>query len=111
MKTLGLFVLLTLFCMATGMVAQGIMFKTGCCSKSVRVLIPKERVKHVATTSDHCHRKAIVVTTVCDKRFCLEGRWDWAEELLRHFETVSANKTSVPAPFNQTSCEKYIQLT
>ncbi|XP_019722910.1 uncharacterized protein LOC109514342 isoform X2 [Hippocampus comes] len=113
MKTLAPLTLLTLVCfVSAGLVSQEFLLKERCCLNSSSIRIPKEKVTHVEMTPAGCKHNAIVVTSVCGKRFCLKDSWNWAIKLLQRFETVSVNKTSLPAPFNQTRCKnnRYVEM-
>nr|XP_057933942.1 uncharacterized protein LOC131132370 isoform X3 [Doryrhamphus excisus] len=90
--------------------SPAIVLKEGCCEGCSKTAIPWERVQRVERTPNVCKRKAIVVTTVCGKRFCIQANWKWSKTLLTEFERLSANKTLVPPPFNQTRCSKDVQV-
>ncbi|XP_042274967.1 C-C motif chemokine 7-like [Thunnus maccoyii] len=109
MKTLAAFILLTLICFlhhsSAGPHRVGFMSEVGCCMNHTRKIIPKQRVKHVEETPSHCPTKAIVVTSVCDKKFCFDPDFRWAKRLLAVFENFP-DKTSPPAPFNRSKCGK-----
>ncbi|XP_067460802.1 uncharacterized protein [Thunnus thynnus] len=109
MKTLATFILLTLICFLhhSSAVPYMVRFMTidGCCMSHTQTMIPRPKVKHVAETPSHCTTKAIVVTSVCDKEFCFDPDSQWAKRLLAVFENFP-DKTSPPAPFNRSKCEK-----
>ncbi|XP_054627832.1 C-C motif chemokine 26-like [Dunckerocampus dactyliophorus] len=110
MKTLVLLTLMCILHVSMSAVSQGILFNEGCCINRSKTAIPWERVQHVERTPNGCKRKAVVVTTVCGKKFCIEANWKWARTLLTEFERLSANKTLVPPPFNQTRCRRDVQV-
>ncbi|XP_071346218.1 C-C motif chemokine 17-like [Trachinotus anak] len=107
MKTLLTLLLLTLICflyhISAGPVAPGLMVRAGCCEKYNRTPIPKGKVTHVGRTADNCAVKAIVVSTVCNKTFCIDQDWPWADKLLTEFKK-SANV--ITSPFNQSKCDE-----
>ncbi|XP_044213075.1 C-C motif chemokine 22-like isoform X3 [Thunnus albacares] len=108
MKTLAAFILLTLICFVHHSSAtNGAAFATTvkCCVNHTRTIIPKQKVKHVVEISSGCTNKAIVVTSVCDKEYCIDPDFRWAKKLLAEFEKVP-DKTSPPAPFNRSKCGK-----
>ncbi|XP_067460679.1 C-C motif chemokine 22-like isoform X1 [Thunnus thynnus] len=109
MKTLATFILLTLICFlhhsSAGPASTGFRTTDGCCMNHTRMIIPKPKVKHVVETPRGCTTKAIVVTSVCDKEFCFDPDSQWAKRLLAVFENFP-DKTSPPAPFNRSKCEK-----
>ncbi|XP_071346090.1 C-C motif chemokine 17-like [Trachinotus anak] len=110
MKTLLTLLLLTLICflyhISAGPIAPGLMVRAGCCEKYNRTPIPKGKVTHVGRTADNCSVKAIVVITVCNKKYCIDPSWTWAKRLLSEFKQAIANTTSPRAPFNQSKCDK-----
>nr|XP_057933941.1 C-C motif chemokine 26-like isoform X2 [Doryrhamphus excisus] len=110
MKTLVLVALMCILHVGTCAVSPAIVLKEGCCEGCSKTAIPWERVQRVERTPNVCKRKAIVVTTVCGKRFCIQANWKWSKTLLTEFERLSANKTLVPPPFNQTRCSKDVQV-
>ncbi|XP_042274945.1 C-C motif chemokine 7-like [Thunnus maccoyii] len=110
MKTLATFILLTLICFLhhSSASANGAVLATtdGCCMNHTRMIIPKQKVRHVAENPSHCETKAIIVTSVCDKLYCIDPDSRWAKNLLAEFEKFP-DKTSPPAPFNRSKCRKY----
>ncbi|XP_056234424.1 C-C motif chemokine 22-like [Seriola aureovittata] len=102
MKTLLTLLFLTLICSlhhtSAGPVAVEMMVKGACCPGYNQTRIPKARVKHVAMTPDGCTDKAVVVTTVCDKKICIDPNWPWAKKLLSAFEKSAGNTASPAAP-------------
>ncbi|XP_070767217.1 C-C motif chemokine 13-like [Enoplosus armatus] len=115
MKTLETLLLLALICFLrynsvttlTAPIAPGISNKDGCCPGYSQKFIPKGKIRFVETTKSHCKPKAIIVTTVCDKRICIDPDWIWTKNLLTEFETSTANNTPPSAPFNRVSkCQK-----
>ncbi|XP_042274985.1 C-C motif chemokine 18-like [Thunnus maccoyii] len=110
MKTLAAFILLTLICFVHhSSAANGAVFATsdGYCMGHTQMKIPKQKVKHVMENPSHCTTKAIIVTSVCDRQYCIDPNFRWAKRLLAEFEKVP-DKTSPPAPFNSSKCEKEI---
>ncbi|CAK6977263.1 C-C motif chemokine 22-like isoform X2 [Scomber scombrus] len=110
MKTLPTLILLALICFlhhsSAGLVGPGLIHEESCCPSFNRTFIPKPKVKHVAMTPSRCKTTAIVVTTVCDKKSCIDPEWRWAKKLLAEFEKFTANNKSPSAPFNTSKCEK-----
>ncbi|XP_053171454.1 C-C motif chemokine 22-like isoform X1 [Scomber japonicus] len=110
MKTLPTLILLALICFlhhsSAGLFAPEFISAEPCCPSFNRRKIPKQRVKHVANTSNSCKTKAIVVTTVCDKKSCLDPEWRWAKKLLAEFEKATVYSKSPSAPFNTSWCER-----
>ncbi|XP_056234413.1 C-C motif chemokine 22-like [Seriola aureovittata] len=108
MKTLLTLLFLTLICSlhhtSAGPVAVEMMVKGACCPGYNQTRIPKAKVKHVAMTPDGCTDKAVVVTTVCNKKFCIDPSWIWARNLLKEFKKSTAGSTSPRAPFNRSRC-------
>ncbi|XP_026176014.1 C-C motif chemokine 7-like [Mastacembelus armatus] len=87
MKTLVIVVLLTVICFLHHNSAStvGSLFETGCCEGFNRTRIPKLRIKHIGKTPSHCRVNASVITTVCDKKFCIDPNWAKMKEMLIHF--------------------------
>ncbi|XP_067461348.1 C-C motif chemokine 18-like [Thunnus thynnus] len=109
MKTLAAFILLTLICFlhhsSAGPSSTEFVTKGGCCMSHTQMIIPRPKVKHVAETPSHCTTKVIVITSVCDKEYCIDPDFRWAKKLLAEFENFP-DKTSLPAPFNLSKCGK-----
>ncbi|XP_022605297.1 C-C motif chemokine 5-like [Seriola dumerili] len=110
MKTLLTLLFLTLICFlhhtSASPLATELMLKGGCCTGFNRTAVPKSKVKHVGMTPDDCTNKAVVVTTVCNKKFCIDPSWTWAQNLLEEFKKSTASSTSPRAPFNSSRCLK-----
>ncbi|TKS70473.1 hypothetical protein D9C73_004542 [Collichthys lucidus] len=107
MKTVVTLLLLTVICFQCyncGPVAPGALFRQ-CCTDSTRSPIPKGRVKHVAPPQSACNVKAMIVTTVCGNRTCIDADWKWSKKLLAEFEKSTANNLPPSAPFNVAKCE------
>ncbi|XP_022605285.1 C-C motif chemokine 5-like [Seriola dumerili] len=102
MKTLLTLLFLTLICFlhhtSASPLATELMLKGGCCTGFNRTAVPKSKVKHVGMTPDDCTNKAVVVTTVCDKKICIDPTWTWAKKLLSAFEKSAGNTASPAAP-------------
>ncbi|XP_041798915.1 C-C motif chemokine 19-like [Chelmon rostratus] len=108
MKTLVTLLLLTLICCLYHISAAPVaphLLAQQCCPVCVRKPVPKGKVKNVTMTDSGCKLKAIVVTTVCDKKICMTGNWAWAKKLLTEFEQSAAKNASESA-FNQAPCSK-----
>ncbi|KAM4593827.1 uncharacterized protein PAE49_010152 [Odontesthes bonariensis] len=97
MKTLGTLGLLALLCFlcrsSAGPSALEMIFKEGCCSQHKQIAVPKDKVKHVVMTPSLCRLKAVVVTTVMGKKFCIDPDWIWAKMKLAEFKK-SSNSSS-----------------
>ncbi|XP_044213058.1 C-C motif chemokine 22-like isoform X1 [Thunnus albacares] len=110
MKTLATFILLTLICFLHHSSASpdspGFRTTGGCCMNHTQMIIPKRKVKHVVETPRGCTTKAIVITSVCDKEYCIDPDFRWAKKLLAEFEKFP-DETSPRAPFNSSKCGKY----
>ncbi|XP_053171401.1 C-C motif chemokine 22-like isoform X2 [Scomber japonicus] len=110
MKTLPTLILLALICFlhhsSASPLGPELVSAEPCCPDFNRRLIPKSKVKHVAMTSNSCKTTAIVVTTVCDKKSCLDPDWPFAKKLLVEFEKATDNNKSLSAPFNTTKCDE-----
>ncbi|XP_062281412.1 C-C motif chemokine 14-like isoform X2 [Scomber scombrus] len=110
MKTLPTLILLALICFlhhsSAGPVAIRLIHEEPCCPSFSRRIIPKPKVKHVAKTPRRCKTTAIVVTTVCGSKSCIDPNWRWAKKLLEEFKKLTANNRSPSAPFNVVKCEK-----
>ncbi|XP_053171461.1 C-C motif chemokine 22-like isoform X2 [Scomber japonicus] len=110
MKTLPTLILLALICFlhhsSAGPMHVGLVSEEPCCPSFTQRLIPKPKVRHVARTSNSCKTPAIVVTTVCDKKSCLDPEWRWAKKLLAEFEKATVYSKSPSAPFNTSWCER-----
>ncbi|XP_045889356.1 eotaxin-like [Micropterus dolomieu] len=108
MRTLVTILLLTLICFlsyssAVG-VAASILMKKICCPNSTQMYIPKGKITDVAMTPSDCEQQAIVVKTVCNKKFCIDPNSNWAKNLLKEFKKSTANNSPPSAPFNVTRC-------
>uniref|UniRef100_A0A665V3L1 Chemokine interleukin-8-like domain-containing protein n=1 Tax=Echeneis naucrates TaxID=173247 RepID=A0A665V3L1_ECHNA len=105
MKTLPVVFLLSLICLlrrsSCAPIAPELMLREGCCPKFSQTRIPYVKVKHVAMTPYHCSQKnmAIVVTSVCNKKFCIDPNLAWAKRLLSEFEK------SPNGNFNKSKCD------
>ncbi|CAK6977265.1 C-C motif chemokine 22-like isoform X2 [Scomber scombrus] len=110
MKTLPTLILLALICFlhhsSAGLNGPGVVYEEACCPGFTERLIPEAKVKHVAKTLNRCKTQAIVVTTVCDKKSCLNLEWPWAKNLLAEFEKATANNKSPSYPFNMSTCNE-----
>ncbi|KAG7242700.1 hypothetical protein INR49_020075 [Caranx melampygus] len=100
MKTLLTLLLLTLTCFLHQSSASSHLFnqQKSCCPESSRTPVPKHKVKHMGMTPEDCPKEstAIVITTMCNKQFCIDPTWTWATKLLAEFEK-SAIKPMKPA--------------
>ncbi|XP_033485839.1 uncharacterized protein LOC117258777 [Epinephelus lanceolatus] len=102
MKTLVTLALLTLICFlhhSSGTVAVNAVTKDGCCPGSNRTHIPKGFVKDMVRTPNDCNPKAIVITTVCEEKYCIDAKWTWVKKRLEEFETSQS-------AFNIHKCDK-----
>ncbi|XP_038557951.1 C-C motif chemokine 7-like isoform X3 [Micropterus salmoides] len=112
MRTLVTILLLTLVCFlsysSAAPLAPGISNRNGCCLKSTQMHIPKGKITDVAMTPSDCEQQAIVVSTVCNKKFCIDPNWIWAKNLLKEFEKSTANNSPPSAPFNVTRCTEKV---
>ncbi|XP_044045927.1 uncharacterized protein LOC122873360 [Siniperca chuatsi] len=110
MKTLVTLVLLTLICFlcySSAIPASPLLLNTdGCCENISQMRIPKGKVRQMVMTPRDCGRKAIVVTTVCDKKICIDFNWFWAKNLWTEFKKSTANSTPPSSPINLSECEK-----
>ncbi|XP_038557385.1 C-C motif chemokine 8-like isoform X1 [Micropterus salmoides] len=112
MRTLVTILLLTLVCFLSYSsaypVAKGMLNRKVCCLKSTQMQVPKGKIADVAMTPSDCEQQAIVVTTVCDKKLCIDHNWIWAKNLLKEFEKSTANNSPPSAPFNVTRCTEKV---
>ncbi|KAI9540698.1 hypothetical protein NQZ68_038369 [Dissostichus eleginoides] len=70
--------------------------KDGCCKSFNSTEIPKRMVKHMAETPSDCVSRAIVITTVCLKKFCIDPNQALAKNHLALFKaSPSANGFNV----------------
>ncbi|XP_049896904.1 C-C motif chemokine 4-like [Epinephelus moara] len=102
MKTLVTLALLTLICFlrhSSGTVAVDAVTKDGCCPGFNRTHIPKGFVKDIAKTPNNCSPKAIVFTTVCEEKYCIDATWTWAQKRQAEFKES-------PSVFNIHKCDK-----
>ncbi|XP_035508174.1 C-C motif chemokine 18-like [Morone saxatilis] len=108
MKTLVTLMLLTLICFlrysSTAPVAAQALFKQQCCQNCNATMIPRGRVRHVESSPSHCTVKAVIVTSVCGKKICIDPNTKWTQKLLSDFKMSMANKTSPSPPFNVIKC-------
>ncbi|XP_072235970.1 C-C motif chemokine 26-like [Leuresthes tenuis] len=94
--TLGLLVLVCFLCHSSaGLSALKMIFKEGCCLQHNRTTVPKQKVKHVAMTSSDCRLKAVIVTTVIGKKFCIDPDWIWAKKTLKAFKKSSNSSSTL----------------
>uniref|UniRef100_A0A671X591 Chemokine interleukin-8-like domain-containing protein n=1 Tax=Sparus aurata TaxID=8175 RepID=A0A671X591_SPAAU len=107
MKTLLTFALLALI----GLLHQNSAAPVGpgsinqsCCPNATSVRIPRGRIQNVVRSHSKCPVTAVIVTTVCERKMCLDGNSTRAKKLLTEFEKSTANKTSPSAPFNVSPC-------
>ncbi|KAG8001130.1 hypothetical protein GBF38_006663 [Nibea albiflora] len=106
MKTLVTLLLLTVICFQcyyAAPVAPQRLFQQ-CCPTTTRIPIPKGKVQHVAPPNSACEVKAIIVTTVCNKKICIDADWQWSKNLLAEFKKSTANRSKPSAPFNVAKC-------
>ncbi|XP_041850033.1 C-C motif chemokine 22-like [Melanotaenia boesemani] len=101
MKTLVILGLLTFICLlggsSAGPLGPQLMFREGCCNTFKRIPVPRDRVKHVATSPSDCRHKAIIITAVSGRKFCTDPTWSWATKLLEDFQKPShPSNTEVP---------------
>ncbi|XP_034074279.1 C-C motif chemokine 18-like [Gymnodraco acuticeps] len=68
--------------------------KDGCCNGFTTKQIPRRMVKHVAETPSDCESRAIVITTVCLKKFCIDPNLPFTKKQFALFKT-SANGFNV----------------
>ncbi|XP_045889204.1 C-C motif chemokine 7-like isoform X1 [Micropterus dolomieu] len=112
MRTLVTILLLTLVCFlsysSAAPLALRMLNRKVCCTNSTQMHIPKGKITDVVMTPSDCEQQAIVVTTVCDKKFCIDPNWTWAKNLLKEFEKSTANNSPPSAPFNVTRCPKKV---
>uniref|UniRef100_A0A8P4KK68 Chemokine interleukin-8-like domain-containing protein n=1 Tax=Dicentrarchus labrax TaxID=13489 RepID=A0A8P4KK68_DICLA len=108
MKTLVTLVLLTLICFlqhsSTASVTVQALFQQQCCQSYNAIIIPRGRVRHMAMNPSHCPVKAVIVTTTCDKKICIDPNTKWTQKLLSDFKKSIANNTSSSPPFNVIKC-------
>ncbi|XP_029284389.1 C-C motif chemokine 22-like [Cottoperca gobio] len=60
--------------------------KDGCCQGYSPTPIPKRQVRHVGMTPSDCHLKAVVITTVCEIKVCVDPEWQWTKNLLARYK-------------------------
>ncbi|KAG8001128.1 hypothetical protein GBF38_006661 [Nibea albiflora] len=90
MKTLVTLLLLTVICFQCYKCAAPVALQESiqlCCINTTRIPIPKGKVQHVAPPNSACEVKAIIVTTVCNKKICIDADWQWSKNLLAEFES------------------------
>ncbi|KAK2853634.1 hypothetical protein Q5P01_006295 [Channa striata] len=109
MKILLAVVLLTLICIvhrSAGSQGADLLMSNGCCPQYSPVRVPKGRIRNVVMTPSNCTHRAIVVTTVCDKKVCIKLNSDWARTVLDEFQKSTANNKPPSAPFNLFKCKE-----
>uniref|UniRef100_A0A3Q0T9K8 Chemokine interleukin-8-like domain-containing protein n=1 Tax=Amphilophus citrinellus TaxID=61819 RepID=A0A3Q0T9K8_AMPCI len=103
MKTLLALTVLILLCFLKHSSAIGIQMtitNDGCCvNVTNEVHIPKKKVKHVVTSD--CTNKAIIVTTVADRKICLDPTWKHAQ---MHLEEFKKKTSSTSSPVRTAGC-------
>ncbi|KAL7405663.1 hypothetical protein ABVT39_005293 [Epinephelus coioides] len=102
MKTLVTLALLTLICYlrhSSGTAAVDAVTKDGCCPGVLQRKIPKGFVKDIVNTPKNCHPEAMVFTTVCDEKYCIDADWTWAQKRQEEFNTSKSE-------FNIHKCAK-----
>ncbi|XP_030580070.1 C-C motif chemokine 26-like [Archocentrus centrarchus] len=90
MKTLLALTVLVLLCFlkhSSANVGVSLMMRdVKCCeTTSDKIHIPFKKVKHVVMTSG-CSPEAIIVTTVADRKICLDPKWKHAQMHLEEFK-------------------------
>ncbi|KAK2853635.1 hypothetical protein Q5P01_006296 [Channa striata] len=102
-----LVVLLLVICIvhrSAGSQRTDLVTSDGCCKDYSPVRVPKGRIRNVVMIPSHCGHRAIVVTTVCEKKVCIKLNSDWARTVLDEFQKSTANNKPPSAPFNVFQC-------
>ncbi|XP_036952461.1 eotaxin-like [Acanthopagrus latus] len=107
MKTLLTFALLALIGLlhhnSAGPVGPA-SIKRSCCPNVRHVPVPIQMIRDVERSHSKCLRSSIILTTVCGRKFCLDGNSAWVKKLLAYFEKSTANKKSPSARLSSSLC-------
>ncbi|XP_038156428.1 interleukin-8-like [Cyprinodon tularosa] len=60
-------------------------FNGPCCSHNSNMTIPKGKVKDLEMSPNHCKISSIIVTTVSERRICLNPTGSWTKKLQKEF--------------------------
>ncbi|XP_038156464.1 C-X-C motif chemokine 9-like [Cyprinodon tularosa] len=57
-----------------------------CCLHNSNMTILRGKVKDLEMSPNHCQIRSVIVTTVSERRFCLDPTGSWTKKLLKEFE-------------------------